>query len=215
LGYAGDILSVLVKRNLTFASSMPMTLRGKTILFFAGPLYEDLELWYPKIRLEEEGAGTVVAGTGEKTYQGKRGYPVTVDTSVDELTAAEFDGLVIPGGYAPDIMRRSQKLLQLTREIFQAGKPVAFICHAGWVPISAGIVRGKRGTSVGAIKDDLVNAGLLWEDSPVVVDGNLISSRTPADLPQFCRAIIAALEGSRVAGRESRTRVRSGSRAIS
>jgi deglycase len=180
-----------------------MSLQGKTILFFAGPLYEDLELWYPKIRLEEEGAGTLVAGTGEKTYQGKRGYPITVDTSVDEITAAEFDGLVIPGGYAPDIMRRSQKLLQLTREIYQAGKPVAFICHAGWVPISAGIVKGKRGTSVGAIKDDLVNAGLLWEDSPVVVDGNLISSRTPADLPQFCKAIIAALEQSGVRSRES------------
>jgi protease I len=173
-----------------------MTLQNKTILFFAGPLYEDLELWYPKIRLEEERARTVVAGTGEKTYQGKRGYPLTVDTSVDQIEAADFDGLVIPGGYAPDIMRRSQKLLQLTREIYQAGKPVAFICHAGWVPISAGIVRGKRGTSVGAIKDDLVNAGMLWEDSPVVVDGNLISSRTPADLPQFCKALIAALNDS-------------------
>jgi protease I len=175
-----------------------MTLHNKTILFFAGPLYEDLELWYPKIRLEEEGARTVVAGTGEKTYQGKRGYPLTVDTSVDQIIAADFDGLVIPGGYAPDIMRRSPKLLQLTREIYQAGKPVAFICHAGWVPISAGIVKGKRGTSVGAIKDDLVNAGMLWEDSPVVVDGNLISSRTPADLPQFCKALIAALEKSGV-----------------
>jgi protease I len=181
-----------------------MTLRGKTILFFAGPLYEDLELWYPKIRLEEEGARTIVAGTGEKTYQGKRGYPLTVDTSVEEISAADFDGLVIPGGYAPDIMRRSQKLLQLTREIYQAGKPVAFICHAGWVPISAGIVRGKRGTSVGAIKDDLVNAGMIWEDSPVVVDGNLISSRTPADLPQFCRAIITALQKSPVASRQAR-----------
>jgi protease I len=170
-----------------------MTLEGKTILFFAGPLYEDLELWYPKIRLEEEGARTLVAGTGEKHYQGKRGYPLTVDASVDDLAAKDFDGLVIPGGYAPDIMRRSKKLLQLTLEIADAGKPVAFICHAGWVPISAGIVRGKRGTSVGAIKDDLVNAGMLWEDSPVVVDGNLISSRTPADLPDFMRALIAAL----------------------
>jgi len=181
-----------------------MSLDGKIVLFFAGPLYEDLELWYPKIRLEEEGARTVVAGTGEKTYQGKKGYPINVDTSVDEIRAADFDGLVIPGGYAPDIMRRSQKLLQLTREIFQAGKPVAFICHAGWVPISAGIVKGKRGTSVGAIKDDLVNAGLLWEDSAVVVDGNLISSRTPADLPQFCKALIAALEKSRHTSRETR-----------
>jgi protease I len=180
-----------------------MSLNGKTVLFFAGPLYEDLELWYPKIRLEEEGARTVVAGTGEKTYQGKRGYPITVDTSVDDVTSDRFDGLVIPGGYAPDIMRRSQKLLQLTREIYDAGKPVAFICHAGWVPISAGIVRGKRGTSVGAIKDDLVNAGMVWEDSPVVVDGNLISSRTPADLPQFMKALIAALSQSRVKSRES------------
>jgi protease I len=184
---------------------LTMTLRGKTVLFFAGPLYEDLELWYPKIRLEEEGARTIVAGTGEKTYQGKRGYPLTVDTDVDHIEAAAYDGLVIPGGYAPDIMRRSEKLLQLTREIYQAGKPVAFICHAGWVPISAGIVRGKRGTSVGAIKDDLVNAGMIWEDSPVVVDGNLISSRTPADLPLFMKALIAVLQepgpGSRESGR--------------
>jgi protease I len=183
-----------------------MSLEGKVVLFFAGPLYEDLELWYPKIRLEEEGARSVVAGTGEKTYQGKRGYPLTVDTSVDQVRAADFDGLVIPGGYAPDIMRRSPKLLQLTREIYEAGKPVAFICHAGWVPISAGIVKGKRGTSVGAIKDDLVNAGMLWEDSPVVVDGNLISSRTPADLGVFCRALIQALEKSGVRSRESGAR---------
>jgi protease I len=170
-----------------------MSLEGRSVLFFAAPLYEDLELWYPKIRLEEEGARTVVAGLGERTYQGKRGYPITVDASVEQVSAGDFDGLVIPGGYAPDILRRSARVLQLVREIYGAGKPVAFICHAGWVPISAGILRGKKGTSVGAIKDDLVNAGLLWEDSPVVVDGNLISSRTPADLPQFCRAIIAAL----------------------
>jgi protease I len=170
-----------------------MSLEGRSVLFFAAPLYEDLELWYPKIRLEEEGARTVVAGLGERTYQGKRGYPITVDANVQQVSAGDFDGLVIPGGYAPDILRRSDRVLQLVREIYGAGKPVAFICHAGWVPISAGILRGKKGTSVGAIKDDLVNAGLLWEDSPVVVDGNLISSRTPADLPQFCRAIIATL----------------------
>jgi protease I len=170
-----------------------MSLNGKRVLFFAAPLYEDLELWYPKIRLEEEGAATVVAGLGERTYQGKRGYPITPDTNVDQLSASDFDALVIPGGYAPDILRRHQKVLDLTREIFQAGKPVAFICHAGWVPISAGIVKGRRGTSVGAIKDDLVNAGMLWEDSPLVVDGNMITSRTPADLGPFCRAIIGAL----------------------
>jgi protease I len=171
-----------------------MPLNGKKVLIFAGPLYEDLELWYPKIRLEEEGVRTVVAGIGEKTYQGKRGYPITVDTSVDQIEARDFDGLVIPGGFAPDQLRRFEKVLQLTREIYQAGKPVAFICHAGWVPISAKILKGKRATSVRAIKDDMENAGVVWEDSAVVVDGNVISSRTPADLPQFCRALIAALE---------------------
>ncbi len=173
-----------------------MVLSGKRVLIFAAPLYEELELWYPKLRLEEEGAEVVVAGLGEKVYHGKRGsYPVTVDTSVDRVRAADFDALVIPGGYAPDILRRNARVLGLTREIFEAGKPVAFICHAGWVPISAGIVRGRRGTSVAAIRDDLVNAGMQWEDSPVVVDGNLISSRTPADLGAFCRALIAALSG--------------------
>lgn len=171
-----------------------MLLQGKRVLFFAGPLYEDLELWYPKIRLEEEGAHTVVAGIGDKTYQGKRGYPVTVDTQVDLVEAGHFDGLVIPGGFAPDQLRRFDKVLEITRHIYQAGKPLAFICHAGWVPISAKILKGKRATSVRAIKDDMENAGVIWEDSAVVVDGNLISSRTPADLPQFCRALIHALE---------------------
>jgi len=171
-----------------------MTLQGTSVLFFAGPLYEDLELWYPKIRLEEEGARTVVAGTGERTYQGKRGYPLTVDANVDDLRADEFDGLVIPGGYAPDIMRRSKKLLQLTREIYDADKPVAFICHAGWVPISAKIVKGRRATSVAAIRDDMVNAGVDWVDQATVVDGNLISARTPADLGPWLKALLRALE---------------------
>ena len=170
-----------------------MTLKGKRVLIFAAAQYEDLELWYPKIRLEEEGATTTVAGMGEKTYPGKRGYPVTVDTDIDKIDARNFDGLVIPGGFAPDQLRRSDKVLNVTREIYQAGKPVAFICHAGWVPISAKILKGKRATSVRAIKDDMENAGVVWEDSAVVVDGNLISSRTPADLPQFCKALIAAL----------------------
>jgi len=170
-----------------------MSLKGSRVLIFAANLFEDLELLYPKIRLEEEGAATTVAGMGEKTYQGKRGYPITVDTSVDQVEAADFDGLVIPGGFAPDQLRRSDKVLRLTREIYQAGKPVAFICHAGWVPISAKILKGKRATSVRAIKYDMENAGVVWEDSAVVVDGNLISSRTPADLPQFCKALIAAL----------------------
>jgi len=172
-----------------------MRLKGKTVLFFAAPHYEDLELWYPKIRLEEEGAVTVVAGLGEKTYVGKRGYPVTVDTNVDDVYAEEYDGLVIPGGWAPDVMRRSDKLLRITRAVAEAGKPVAFICHAAWVPVSAGLLKGRRVTCFQAIKDDVVNAGAEYADEPVVVDGNLISSRTPADLAQFCRALIAALAG--------------------
>jgi protease I len=172
-----------------------MSLSGKRILIFAANYYEELELWYPKIRLEEEGATTVVAGVGEKVYHGKRGaYPVTVDANVDALEARDFDGLVIPGGYAPDLLRRYPKVLSLTRDIFTAGKPVAFICHAGWVPVSAGILKGRRGTSVGAIKDDLINAGMIWEDRSVVVDGNLISSRTPADLGDFMKALIGALK---------------------
>jgi protease I len=171
--------------------SLPLT--GKTVLLFAGPVYEDLELWYPKIRLEEAGARTVVAGLGEPEYKGKHGYPVRVDMAVDDVEASRFDGLVIPGGFAPDRMRRNARLLQVTREIFAAGKPVAFICHAGWVPISAKILKGRRATSVGAIRDDMENAGCIWSDAPVVVDGNLISSRTPADLPDFMRALLGAL----------------------
>lgn len=166
---------------------------SRSILIFAAPLFEDLELWYPRIRLEEEGHTTVVAGLGEERYTGKHGVPVTVDMRVDDVHSDRFDALVIPGGYAPDKMRRSERLLAIVREMHAAGKPIAFICHAGWVPISAGIVRGRRGTSVRAIRDDLVNAGMVWEDSPVVVDGNLISSRTPADLGPFLKAIIAAL----------------------
>lgn len=173
-----------------------MSLASRRVLIFAANYYEELELWYPKIRLEEEGVAVVVGGVGEQVYHGKRGsYPVTVDAHVNELRAADFDGLIIPGGYAPDILRRHAKVLQLTRDIFAAGKPVGFICHAGWVPISAGILRGRRGTSVGAIRDDLMNAGLKWEEAPVVVDGNLISSRTPADLGEFMKAYLRALGG--------------------
>lgn len=173
-----------------------MRLQGKSVLVFAAPQFEDLELLYPKIRLEEEGAGVVVAGLGEKTYAGKKGHTVTVDASVDDVYAETFDGLVIPGGWAPDVMRRSEKLLHITREIAAAGKPVGFICHAAWVLASAGLLQGRRVTCVRAIRDDVVNAGGVYLDEPVVVDGNLISSRTPADLPHFCRALVAALAGA-------------------
>jgi protease I len=168
-------------------------LTGKKVLFFVEETYEDLELWNPKIRLEEEGATTVVAGPEEKLCKGKNGYPCKADVGVDKIDPQQFDGLVIPGGFAPDKLRRYPKVLEITRTIFEAGKPVAFICHAGWVPISAKILKGKNVTGVLAIKDDLENAGAIYHDQSVVVDGNLISSRTPKDLPDFCQAIIRAL----------------------
>lgn len=171
-----------------------MELKHKRVAVLAEDQYEDLELWYPLIRLKEAGAEVDIVGMpGVEVYHSKHDYPARVDVSVDDVSAEDFDAVVIPGGYAPDRIRRHKPLLEFVRSVFEEGGVVAFICHAGWVPISAGIVAGKRVTSVSAIKDDLVNAGADWVDEAVVQDGGLISSRTPADLPAFCRAIIAAL----------------------
>lgn len=173
---------------------MKQKLINKNILMFVDDIYEDLELWYPKIRLIEEGARVVVAGSYKmKVYSGKHGYPCKSDASFDEIIADDFDALVIPGGFAPDKLRRDQKVLDLTREIFSSGKLIAHICHAGWIPISAGIMKGFKCTSTPGIKDDLINAGAEWFDEPVVIDRNMISSRNPFDLPEFCRAIIKML----------------------
>lgn len=167
------------------------SLDGKKILMFVDDIYEDLELWYPKLRLIEQGAVVVVAGPEEnKIYKGKNGYPCKSDVSYNDLTAKDFHALVIPGGFAPDKLRRDKKVLQLTKDIFTSGKLVAHICHAGWIPISAGIMKGFNCTSTPGIKDDLVNAGAKWFDEPVITDRNMISSRRPDDLPQFCKAII-------------------------
>jgi protease I len=157
-------------------------------------LYEDNELWYPRIRLTEAGAEvkTVGAKAGE-SYQSKHGQPVTADLAADQARAADFDAVIIPGGFAPDYIRRQPAMIAFVRDMYNQGKLVAFICHAGWVPVSAGILKGRRATSFYSIRDDMVNAGAKWEDAEVVVDGNLISSRNPNDLPAFCRAIIAKL----------------------
>ena len=172
-----------------------MTLEGKRIAVLAEDHYEDLELWYPLIRMREAGAQVDVVGMpGVDAYHSKHDYLVKVDVAVDEVVPDDFDAVIIPGGYAPDLMRRHQAMLNFVRGIFENGDIVAFICHAGWVPISAGIVEGKTVTSFYAVKDDLVNAGADWVDEEVVQDGNLISSRTPADLPAFCRTIIASLQ---------------------
>jgi len=171
-----------------------MELTGKRIAMLAESQYEDLELWYPVLRMREAGASVTIVGTGSAdTYRGKNGVPVIVDEDADEVSAGDFDAVIVPGGYAPDRLRRYQSVLDLVRKTFEQGKVVAFICHAGWVPVSAGIVKGKRVASAASIKDDLVNAGAVWEDAEVVVDGKLISSRGPADLPAFCRAIIEGL----------------------
>lgn len=175
-----------------FENGLP--LHGQRVLCFTGDIYEDLELWYPKLRLQEAGAEVVVAGERAGVrYAGKHGYPCLSDTAIDDMRSQDFHGLLVPGGFMPDRLRRLPKVLALVREFFEAGKPVAAICHGGWIPISAGIYRGVRVTGSPGIKDDLVNAGAIYVDASVVVDGNSISSRRPDDLPDFCRALIAAL----------------------
>ena len=170
-----------------------MELKGKKVVILADEMYEDMELWYPKIRLTEAGATVRVAGMEKKTYYGKHGYPVSVDGKISTYNPEDFDCIVIPGGYAPDRLRRSKAVLDFVKKMFDEGRVVASICHAAWVPISAGIVRGKTMTCFSAIKDDLVNAGAKFVDKSVVVDGAMVSSRTPADPPDFCKAIISLL----------------------
>lgn len=171
-----------------------MALADKKVLLLAADLFEDMELLYPLYRLAEEAVQVTVAGLDTSPVTGKKGHgPVPVDTTVDEVAADGFDALVIPGGFAPDKLRRSERVLSLVRDFDAAGKPIAFICHAGWVPISARILPGRRATSVGAIRDDMVNAGVEWLDEATVVDANLISARTPADLGPWMKALLAAL----------------------
>jgi len=168
-----------------------------TILTFVDDLYEDLELWYPRLRLQEAGYEMTLAGMELKTFRGKNGYPATADALVGDVKSADFTGLLVPGGFMPDKLRRESKVLSFTREFFEQGKLVAFICHGGWIPISAGILRGKRATGSRGIKDDLENAGATWVDEPVVVDGNLISSRTPQDLARFAAAMVDFLNANK------------------
>ena len=162
----------------------------KNILAFFDDVYEDLELWYPLLRLQEAGYTTRVAAAELRAYNRKHGYPAASDLLLDQARSQDFRGLLIPGGFMPDKLRRNPKVLALTREFNDQGKLVAFICHGGWVPISARILKGKRATGSLGIKDDLENAGAIWVDEPVVTDGNLISSRTPKDLPVFAKAMV-------------------------
>src|SRR3989338_3139810 len=157
--------------------------------------YQVLEVWYPYLRLREEGFETILVGTGRKEYKSKEGYPATEGLSIKKAKADDFDAVVIPGGYAPDILRRYKEVNNFVRNMHKKGKIVAAICHAGWVLVSAGILKGKKVTGFYAIKDDLINAGAKFIDKEVVVDGNLITSRNPYDLPAFCREILKRLKG--------------------
>ncbi|HVU89003.1 MAG TPA: type 1 glutamine amidotransferase domain-containing protein [Pirellulales bacterium] len=176
---------------------MTQPLSGKRFLMFVEDIYEDLELWYPRLRLVEAGAHVTVAGPkADHIYRGKHSYPCRSDAAIADMEAADFDGVVVPGGFMPDKLRRDPKVLSLVRDFAEAGKLVAAVCHGGWIPISAGVYRGVRVTGSPGIKDDLVNAGAQWEDAAVVVDRHFVSSRKPDDLPDFCRAIIDVV-GSR------------------
>ena len=173
---------------------MTQPLTDKRILIFVDDIYEDLELWYPKLRLIEAGANVIVAGPkARESYRGKHGYPCVADAAIAEVRADAFDGLVVPGGFMPDKLRRDPKVLQLVRDFQQSKKLIAAICHGGWIPISAGVYKGVRVTGSPGIKDDLINAGAVWCDEPVVIDGHHVSSRKPDDLPDFCRGILQVL----------------------
>jgi protease I len=170
-----------------------MRLAGKRVIALVEEDFEDLELWYPVLRLREEGAEVVVAGLGAETYHGKYGLPAEPDANVDDLDMRDFDAVLVVGGWAPDKLRRSEKVLELVRSADADGKLLGVICHGGWVPASAGILKGRTMTCTPGIKDDVMNAGAEYVDEPVVVDGNLVTARRPPDLPAYGAALVDAL----------------------
>jgi protease I len=181
-----------------------MRLSGRKVALLIEDEYQELEGWYPRLRLVEEGAEVTVVGSGRKsTFESKLGYPMDADRSADEVDAGEFDAVIVPGGYAPDHMRLSKAMVDLVRDTNEAGKLVAAICHGGWMLASAGALRGRRATGYLPIKDDVENAGGEWVDAEVVRDGNRITSRTPEDLPAFARAIVDFLATTEEASENS------------
>lgn len=169
----------------------------KKIAVLVEDLYQVLEAWYPYLRLREEGMQTIFVGTGKKEYKSKEGYPAEEGLSIKKVKAEDFDAVIIPGGYAPDILRRYSEVNHFVRQMQKQGKVIASICHGGWVLVSAGILKARKVTSFFAIKDDLINAGAVFSDKEVVVDGNLITSRNPYDLPSFCAEIIKRLKDNK------------------
>lgn len=173
-----------------------MKLQGKRAVVLVEDLYEDQELWYPVVRLREEGVEVAIAGPqADHTYTSKHGYPARSDVAADQVNVQDLDALIIPGGYSPDRMRRHAAMVDLVAKAFQAGKVVAAICHGGWMLASADILQGKQVTCFFSIKDDLVHAGATFLDQEVVVDDNLVTSRNPNDLPAFMRTIIGRMGG--------------------
>ncbi len=174
-----------------------MKLSGKRIAVLIEQEFEDLEFWVPVMRLREEGAEVVVVGTGSAdSYKGKHGLPGKPDTTAGEVSAAEFDAIVVPGGWAPDKLRRYKPVLDLVKGIYDDGKIVGAICHAGLVLISAGIIQeGRPSTGSLGIKDDLLNAGATWRDEPAFRDGQIVWGRVVEDIPDFSRELVAALAG--------------------
>lgn len=180
---------------MTHHTDLP--LEGKRAAVMIGPLFEDVEATYPYYRLREAGASVGLIGVEAGTeLTGKKGETLTTESAAADVSADDLDVLVIAGGFGPDKLRSDEGVQGLVRGMDERGKPIAFICHAGWVPASAGIVGGRRVTSHPTIADDLRNAGAEWEDSEVVVDANLVSSRRPDDLPAFMRALIEVAVGA-------------------
>jgi len=171
-----------------------MKLQNKRILCLVHEAFEDLEFWYPYYRLVEEGASLTVAGeTRGALYHGKYGIPAIADIAYKDARPEDYDALLVPGGWAPDKIRRFSEVKDLVRSLNKRGAVLGHICHAGWVFITAGILKGRKVTSTPAIRDDMENAGAIWVDEPVVVDGNLVSSRRPPDLPHYVKALIELL----------------------
>ena len=172
-----------------------MELENKKVALLVEDMYNEFEFWYPYYRLKEAGAEVVVVGTGKDEYHSKAGLAAKADVSAEKVAADDFDGVVIPGGYSPDLMRRSAAMVQLVKDLDAQGKLVAAICHAGWMIASAEVVKDRTVTSFFSIKDDLIHAGGNWVDQEAVVDRNLVTSRTPNDLPAFMQAVISVLRG--------------------
>lgn len=169
-------------------------LKGKRVAVLVEKLYEDLELWYPVLRLREAGCEvTIVGPKAGESYSSKHGYPAKSDKAASDVTADDFDAIIIPGGYSPDHMRRSKAMVDLVTQAARKGKVLAAICHGPWMLCSTKAINGRRLTGFFAIRDDVENAGALWEDAACVRDKNIVTSRTPDDLPAFMLGIFDAM----------------------